>query len=432
MTAEKMEEFSFVLTEEFQKVVGFSAEELASWFLADTVDRIKATECAMRLLYPSEGPKAIARHFEEGDETAKEWAAAVDYPEMPLDKLIRDGIRGFILEVLWATPRGVDEDDEEEFLAKYQTEKRGKRFSRDISTMLASIYSGHFCWWELGNRLQEKMHAVESIALRDGVEDVRMQATLHAYKIRPSGIQVPVTDSVSTGEDLKNECLASLMNKLKKSRVTLLWDDEHTKQEIVDRMLVEEIKPKLMGEWDFRTTIHKAMSGDLKYLPRRAKHRIIDEQRRQERERKRFESYDDEVQSHQVGEESEHKEGFESHDHAILAAQQKAWQETNEAGFDEEPELTKLEMIEERAEHDFEGGDVGESEITKDQIDALDKELNEIGRKIFLYRYHNQEIIGYGEGKAIAEAVGYAESTVSKYLKLIKEKAPKIQRIISG
>ena len=94
--------------------------------------------------------------------------------------------------------------------------------------------------------------------------------------------------------------------------------------------------------------------------------------------------------------------------------------------------MTKLEMIEEHAEHDFEDGDVGESEITKDQIDALDKELNEIGRKIFLYRYHNQEIIGYGEGKAIAEAVGYAESTVSKYLKLIKEKAPKIQRIISG
>ena len=55
MTAEKMEEFSFVLTEEFQKVMGFSAEELALWFLADTMDRIKATECAMRLLYPSEG-----------------------------------------------------------------------------------------------------------------------------------------------------------------------------------------------------------------------------------------------------------------------------------------------------------------------------------------------------------------------------------------
>ena len=89
MTAEKMEEFSFVLTEEFQKVVGFSAEELASWFLADTVDRIKATECAMRLLYPSEG--LIFRQSRDG-------LNILTIPYLPISPRIRSIIRTAIIQ----------------------------------------------------------------------------------------------------------------------------------------------------------------------------------------------------------------------------------------------------------------------------------------------------------------------------------------------
>ena len=257
-----------------------------------------------------------------------------------------------------------------------------------------------------------------------------MQTELHTYKTRPSGIHVPVTYKSPWGEDLKNKCLTSLTGKLKKSRITLHWDKEHTRQEIVDRMLVEEIKPKLMGEWDFRTTIHKAMSGDLKYLPRRTKHRMVDEQRRQERERKIFESYDDEAQSHQFQEEADYEEGGDPHDDSISTAQQKAWREESVAEPDQESELTKLEIIEERAEHYSKGGDMGQIEITQEQIDALDKELTEIGRKIFLYRYQHLEVIGRGEGKVIAKELKCSESTVSKYLKLISEKSSKIEEIM--
>lgn len=71
-----------------------------------------------------------------------------------------------------------------------------------------------------------------------------------------------------------------------------------------------------------------------------------------------------------------------------------------------------------------------EEEFTKNQQDALDEALGSIGRKIFVYRYEHQEIIGRGEGKIIAEALGYSASTVSKYLKHIESQAATIKKIM--
>ena len=172
MTAEKTEEFSFVLTGEFQKEMGFSAEELRLEDLRSTVVRLSSTAYTMRLLYPSEGSKAVERHFEEGYEMAMEATSHVDYSKKPLDDMILGGVQGFVIEALWGAQPDLSEDEEKEVLAKYQIEQRGKGFYDDVVTAISLIRHGRICLWELGSRLGENMHAVEALALRDGMEDV--------------------------------------------------------------------------------------------------------------------------------------------------------------------------------------------------------------------------------------------------------------------
>ena len=72
-----------------------------------------------------------------------------------------------------------------------------------------------------------------------------------------------------------------------------------------------------------------------------------------------------------------------------------------------------------------------EEDFTPEQREKLKEVLGKIGLRIFEYRYRHQEIIGRGEQKELAKVLGYAESTVSKYIRIIEENVDAIRNILA-
>ena len=77
-----------------------------------------------------------------------------------------------------------------------------------------------------------------------------------------------------------------------------------------------------------------------------------------------------------------------------------------------------------------------EEDFTPEQRRQLEKLLGKTGWDIFEYRYRHPDIIGHGEKKIIAQALGIAESTVGRYIGtqkrigIIEANAEKIQKIL--
>jgi hypothetical protein len=113
---------------------------------------------------------------------------------------------------------------------------------------------------------------------------------------------------------------------------------------------------------------------------------------------------------------------------------QKRMPEGGIQSLDDEVELedgTRVPLTSSSATENAQSLEIDE-DFTQEQLNALDQALGETGRKIFVYRYQHQEIVGRGEGKIIARALEYTPSTVSKYLKIIEAKASMIKKIMIG